>query len=277
MYFSQLLGLVYNVPLLITESGFWSIHKLIEAHVLRAGVLEPEERDRSAMWCGKKVDLPSMTIANGLAQIPVGGAIGRKLGNYAKLAGVIDMGDIAADIEEAEADPKVQSILFDIDSPGGMAMGTPELAARIADMRKPKYAFSDGNIASAAYYLAASTDGIFLTPSAQAGSIGTIMTYLDESDAYRREGLNVQVIKAGRFKGMGTPGTSLSPDHLQHLQERINQINDVFVAHVQAHRPDAALESMQGQMFIGERAVQAGLADQVVRDKGAVTRMLTGK
>jgi ClpP class serine protease len=125
--------------------------------------------------------------------------------------------------------------------------------------------------------MASSADGIFLTQSAQAGSIGTILTFLDQSEAYRKEGLKVQVIKAGRYKGMGTPGTSLTDDHMALLQEKTNQINAAFQAHVQAHRPDVAKETMQGQMFLGQRAVDAGLADSIVRDKAEVVRLLTGK
>lgn len=275
MRYTQLLEIVYNTPLLITEAGFWSIHRLIEAHVLGTAGMDPEQRERSAMYCGQKVALPSMKVENGLAQIPIGGAIGRKLGNYAKLAGAVDMSDIEADIREAEADPNVDNVLFDFDSPGGMAKGTPELAARISEMRKPKYAFSDGAIASAAYYLASATDGIFITQSAEAGSIGTLMTFLDQSEAARIEGLKVEVIKAGRYKGMGTPGTSLTDDHRFLLQDRVNTINEAFKAHVLAHRPDVKDDVMQGQMFIGEHAAKAGLVDQVVKERAEVVRWLS--
>jgi signal peptide peptidase SppA len=233
-------------------------------------------RDRGTATgpCGEEVTLASMLIENGIAQIPVGGAIAPNLENYQKFAGAVDTNDILADIEEAESNPEVKCVLFDIDSPGGSHRGTPELAARIAAIKKPKFSFSAGCIASAAYFAASSTDAIFITPSAEAGCIGVVMAFVDQTKAYEKEGLKVELIKSGKYKGMGFPGTSLTKDHLKLLQDQCNTINEEFQAHVMAHRNGVNAEAMQGQTFIGKAAVEAGLADGLVKDKSEVLAML---
>jgi ClpP class serine protease len=168
---------------------------------------DSEAKQRTATICGEEVDLPSMHVdGNGIAHIPIGGAIGQGLGNFAKWAGAVDVADIEADLMEAEENPKVRGIILDMDSPGGMVSGTPELAQVIEGVQKRIYAFSNGLIASAAYWLASATDGIFLTMAAEAGSIGVYQVVYDESQAFQDAGIKVEVIKAGKFKGMGFPG-----------------------------------------------------------------------
>jgi signal peptide peptidase SppA len=267
---TRLLDIVFNQPLIITEGAFWSVHKVIEAYLF-----DQAQAKREGEYCGEMVEFPGMVVdENGIAHIPIAGAIGHKLDGYDKMGGAIDVVDISAEVAEASRDPHVHALLFDIDSPGGMVNGTPELADQIAAVQKPKYSFSNGSIASGAYWLAAATDGIFGTRTAEAGSIGVLMGFLDRSKMYEEAGIKVQLIKAGKYKGMGYPGTFLTKEQTELLQERINQIYGDFTSHVTAHRPDVSTETMQGQMFLGPAAVTAGLIDDIVRSKQDVIDML---
>jgi signal peptide peptidase SppA len=274
MKYTRLLDLAFNSPLIITEGAFWSIHKLIEAFVLS----QPADHNRGPVRvCGEDVDIPGMTFdpETGIAQIPIAGAIGMGLEGYEKLSGACDVADIGAEIAEANRRPEVSTILFVVDSPGGMVNGTPELADVIKASAKPTYTFSHGgSIASGAYWLAAATDGIFTTKSADVGSIGVLMGYLDRSKMLEDMGLKVQVIKAGKYKGMGFPGTSLTKDQLELLQGRVDSIYAEFTSHVRENRGDVAEETMQGQMFRAPEALKAGLIDQIVADKDEVIRLL---
>jgi signal peptide peptidase SppA len=278
MKLAYLLQQVYHEPALIMPEAHASIRHLLESRinqslVTSAATSSEEAAQRQAMICGEKVDLPSMTIdEDGIAHIPVGGAIGQKLGNFAKWAGAVDVADVAIDLAEAEASKKVRGIIMDIDSPGGMVAGTPELAARIAEVTKPCYAFSNGLIASAAYWLASACDGIFTTVSAQSGSIGVYMAVYDESQAYEQAGIKVELIKAGTLKGLGYPGTSMTEAGRAYLQERVNEIYSMFKAQVKANRPEVSEETMQGQVFLGAQAEKRGLIDAVVKDKAEVIR-----
>ena len=67
--------------------------------------------------------------------------------------------------------------------------GTPELAQAVADASRDKfvYAFSAGQMCSAAYWVASQCDAIYATPSARVGSIGVILPFVDDTEAFRKE------------------------------------------------------------------------------------------
>ena len=112
------------------------------------------------------------------------------------------------------ANPNVQRIVLDIDSPGGTVAGTPEAAAQIAAANKVKRvdAWTGNLMCSAAYYLAAGCRGVYAAPSATVGSIGVYLPVVDRSEMYKAMGVKVDIIKSGKYKGMGFPGTSLTDD-----------------------------------------------------------------
>lgn len=275
MKLQRLIQEVYYEPALIYPEAHASIRRLLESRLGDGLVFAPDAKQREANVCGERVELPSMFVdADGIAHIPIGGAIGQKLGEFAKWAGAVDVADIETDLGEADANPKVRGIVLDIDSPGGMVSGTPELAQVIAAVKKPIYAFSDGLMASAAYWLASATDGIFTTLTANSGSIGVLLVVYDESQAFAQAGVKVEVIKAGKLKDMGVPGTSLSEDAKAHLQARVGKIYSMFTAQVVAHRGKVDESSMQGQTFMGEEAMKRGLIDAVVKNKAELIKAL---
>lgn len=273
MKFHNLLRILREEPLLITPAAHRSILSLVESRIF--AVENAPERAPGEDGCGGKVEVESMVVDdNGIAHIPIAGVIGQKLGAFERGAGAVDVLDIAKDVAYAERSNDVVAVLFDIDSPGGMVSGTPELANKIAAIEKPTYAYSNGQICSAAYWLAASCDEIFATPTADVGSIGVYIPWIDLTAYYDREGISVDLIKSGKFKGMGYPGTSLTDDQRKLLQERVDSIAEMFYGHVLANRYDVEDDSMQGQTFMGEDAANRGLLSLVVQDKDEVLSMI---
>lgn len=272
MHLATLLSAVYHEASLITPEAHSALRSLIEARLLRESIREPG-RD----ICGNETEAESMKVQDGLACIPINGVVGQGLKPFERGSGAVDVLEVASEIEEAESSAEVSAVLFDIDSPGGMVLGTPELAARIAAMRKPTFAFSRSLIASAAYWIACSVrGGIFTTPSANIGSIGVYIPHIDQSEAYRKAGYSVEVIATGKYKGMGYPGTSLSHDQMQLLRERAAEIHRMFEGHVRARRPRATdPDTFQGQTFMASQALARGLVDYIVPDRETVIRMLS--
>lgn len=273
MKYHQIIAVLTEEPLLITPAAHASLLKLFEEH---RGLSAEEFRAKreGVDLCGEEVELDQMEIIDGIAHIPIGGPIGRGLGKFEKGAGAVDVEDVMDELDQAEEDPLVYAAILDIDSPGGMVSGTPELADRISAFAKPIYAFSAGLMCSAAYWIACSADAIFATKSADIGSIGVFAPFLDQSERMKMAGLKMEVISSGKYKGAGFPGTSLNKDQRQHMQERINETARMFYDHVQAHCPDAALEDMQGQAFKAQTAADKGLIDQVVENKDEVVDLL---
>jgi protease-4 len=192
--------------------------------------------------------LPTATLSDdGTLTIPIQGVIGRKIGMIGRACGGCDLLDVERDLAKANH-PAVSRVVLDIDSPGGSVTGVPELASRIkaAADERPVFAFTDGMMCSAAYWLASQADAIYATKSADVGSIGVYMALLDTTRAFEMEGIRTELFKAGRMKAMGLPGTSLSDEDREHLQREVDDIYAWFTSDVLTKR-DVNAEVMQGQ------------------------------
>ena len=274
MRFQHILELVYCRPWLITEAGHAAIRALLDTHLAESFPREGED-----WWTGKAEKLPGLEIDDGVAMIPVQGVIGQKLSRIEKSCGACDVGDVSRELALASSRPDVRGIVLDFDTPGGMVTGTPELAeeiraASLAGGGKPVFAFTDNQVASAGYWLASAADQVYTTRTAEVGSIGVYMPWRDTSQAHANAGVKVDLIKAGRYKGMGYPGTSLTQDQRELLQDQVNGIYAMFTGHVQAMRGDVSKETMQGQMFMASAAKARNLIDGIVKDRATVVRML---
>ncbi len=270
MMLEYLVRQIFHEPSLCTASALLSTRSLFESKIMTGEFLR-EGKDA----CGKAVQLQGMEKIDGIAHIPVAGLIGQKLNGFAKGNGAVDMADVMAEIDDAEADKSIKSILFDIDSPGGMALGTPEAAARVKAITKPKYAFTSGIMASAAYWFGSACDGIFATESSMTGSIGAVLAIEDTSERAKMMGVKVEVFRSGDLKGIGIPGTSLTDDQRAFLFDRIMTLHDMFESAVKTNRgARISDDTMRGQSFLAKDALARGLIDGIVRSKRDVIAIL---
>jgi len=177
-------------------------------------------------------------------------------------------------VQTAAEDEEVDALLLTFDSPGGQVMGTPEAARAVLDARaiKPVVAYADGLCDSAAYWIASQADVIYATSSADVGCIGCYMALIDSSRSFENEGYHVNLFKSGKYKGMGYPGTTLTDEQRQMLQEDVDRIATEFKAAVRAGRErEISNDVMQGQSFSVQDAARVGLIDNVT-DIGTALR-----
>ena len=83
--------------------------------------------------------------------------------------------DVSATLAAMEADPAVKKVCLAINSPGGTVTGVEEIANQVRSMSKPTMAYTEGEMCSAAYWIASQSDAVFATPSARVGSIGVLL------------------------------------------------------------------------------------------------------
>jgi protease-4 len=275
MKFPKLLETLTRSPLLITPAAADSILTLFRQHASLDGADFRAAREGVDM-CGDKVEMEQMTVEDSLAIVPVKGPLGCDLGKFEKGAGATDYMDVMKELAQANEHPKVQNIMLYMDTPGGMWGGLVECAEAIAESEKPVYAFCPpgGTIASAGMYLAASCQGRFLSPSASAGSIGVYCAYTDFSEMAKQRGLKVKVFSSGKYKGMGVPGTELTADQEQYLQDEVMSLAEEFYAHIRANLGEIPDDAMQGQMFRAPEAVALGFADDIVKSLDDVKKFL---
>ena len=201
------------------------------------------------------------TVERGVGIVTIHGALMKRPDFFSRLLlGATDMEDVGAALVAARDRQDVQAVFLDVDSPGGTVNGTPELAALVAAVSKAKYvyAFSDGQMCSAAYWIASQADAIYATPSARVGSIGVLLPMLDESKAFEQAGVKVELFAAGKYKSVGVPGVSLT-DEQRAVLARGRRIT-----------PDV----MEGQCFSGRKASYNSLTSGVVQDRATALMKL---
>lgn len=219
---------------------------------------------------------PLLTMEDGVGIIRLHGPLMRDPDLISTLLfGATDINQVADAVRQAADSKEVKSILLDIDSPGGTVNGTPELAQVVVDASKLKtiYAFSAGQMCSAAYWVASQCQAVYASPSARVGSIGVMLPFIDSAEKFRSQGLKVEVFAAGKFKGMGTPGVPLSEEQRALLQADVEEIAADFKEAVLARGRRIPDEAMEGQSFSARKAQRYNLAG-VVRGRDEVMERL---
>jgi signal peptide peptidase SppA len=202
---------------------------------------------------------PKPYVVDGIGIIPVVGVIGKGLSPLEKMMGAVDINDLSDQVDAMAADPAVEKIAFQVSSPGGTVTGVEELANKIRNLGKPTMAYTDSEMASAAYWISSASDKVTASPSSSVGSIGVYMAIPDYSEAAKMAGIKMVVIKSGKFKGAGIEGTSLDEGQLGNLQEGVDTIHAEFKEAVNMKRKMVKAEAMEGQTFSGKQAAAQGL------------------
>lgn len=221
--------------------------------------------------------------AKSIAVIPIIGVMENRATMFSDWYGGIGTDRIGAAFDAAVMDDRVKSILMLWDTPGGMVYGTPELAKKIYDARgvKPIVSLAEHMAASAGYYAASAAHRLYVSPSADVGSVGVYQMHVDYSNAMEAEGVKVTFIKAGAHKVEGNPYEPLSQDALDYIQGDVNDIYDQFVADVAKHRSvskaDVLANFGEGRTLNAKRAVAAGMADGIATFDQVVARLHAGK
>jgi signal peptide peptidase SppA len=216
-------------------------------------------------------------VANGTAIISVVGSLvnrGAWIGSY---SGMTSYEGIRHQIKSALADGSVNSILLDMDTPGGEAVGAFETgeAIRAADQIKPVHAFVNGLCCSAGMALASGARRIEASTTSLLGSIGVVMMHVDQSKRLHDMGVKPTFVFAGAHKVDGNPFEPLSNSVKADLQAEVDNFYDLFVAHVDAGRKglsSKAIRAQEARTFVGSDAVNEKLADAI----GTFETTLTG-
>jgi signal peptide peptidase SppA len=215
----------------------------------------------------------------GIAVIPVFGTLVRRTSYIGAASGLTSYHDIEAMAEAAFADPMVKAVLLEIDSSGGEAGGVFDLAQHLRALSqtsgKPLWAIADEAALSAAYAIACAADRLWLTRTAEVGSIGVVAVHVDESVADAKAGMSYTFLHAGAHKVDGHPHAPLPAPVAADIQADIEQLHDQFIALVAGIRrlTPEAIRDTEARVYRGEAALQAGLADQIGTRAEAITAL----
>lgn len=222
-------------------------------------------------------------VNSGVAIIPIHGVMGKKMNMFTQISGGASTQLAARDIQAAVNDPNVNSILLNIDSPGGAVDGTETLVdvIRVARETKPVVSFVDGTMASAAYWAGSAADEIIASSNtSQIGSIGVVATHTDVSRAEEEAGIKTTEISAGKYKRIASQHAPLSEEGKAEIQSQVDQLYTIFVDSVAENRGvdvETVLEDMaDGRVFLSKQAKKRGMIDQIASLETTILNMSTG-
>jgi len=162
----------------------------------------------------------------------------------------------------------VKAIVLRINSPGGAVAPAQEIYREIGKVKKkkPVVASIETVGASAAYYIASACDRIVCSRGTITGSIGVIMVLAEIEKIIDKLGVRVNVIKAGKYKDIGSGVRPLTDEERDLLETFAKEIHEQFIKDVEAGRQgkidvDKLRSVANGSFFTGEKAKELGLVD----------------
>lgn len=174
------------------------------------------------------------------------------------------------ELQEFRDDPSVRAFVLEIRSPGGGVGASQSIHAALQRLRseddRPLVAWIGDIGASGGYYVALAADSIFALPGSITGSIGVIMQFPNAEELFRKVGLELEIVKSGRLKDMGSPVRELTDEERLVLQGLVDDVWNQFVDAVVEGREmdrDRVVELADGRVFSGEEARNQGLVDQL--------------
>ena len=189
---------------------------------------------------------------------------------FSAVFGGVSVLQLQQELAELVRDDDIDSIILDVDSPGGAADGIMELAEQLrrARLRKPVVAVVHPFAASAAYWLASSASEIVMLGSGQAGSIGVYSLHVDRSGALAQRGVKPTFIvsKGSPKKTDASPFAPLSREARADVQRSVDRVYEQFVSSVAAGRNQPIQQVRAyatGALFDADEAEDRGLVDTI--------------
>ena len=177
----------------------------------------------------------------------------------------------------------VKAVVVRINSPGGAVAASQEIYEEVERLgeRLPVVA-SMGNVAaSGGYYVACAADTIYANPGTVTGSIGVIAQFANYEQLLEWARIDVEVIKSGKMKDMGSPLREMPEEERAYLQGLMDEVHEQFKGAVAESRKidRAKVESFSdGRIVTGAAARELGLVDETGNLETAVAeaRRLAG-
>ena len=177
---------------------------------------------------------------------------------------------VVAAMRSAFEDSGSRAVVLLINSPGGSPVQAgiinDEMVRLKAKYNKPLYAVVEESCASAAYYIAAGADEIFVDKASIVGSIGVLMDGFGFTGVMDKLGVERRLLTAGENKGFLDPFSPMSAQQKEFAKEMLEQIHLQFIGVVKAGRGDKLKETPEmfsGLFWTGQQAVELGLADKL--------------
>lgn len=269
---SSLLTKAINAKWAILPETLESIFAVVQDHNAitdRSKFHAANEEDKQAIIAnmGYSADGTSFTTINGSVGIlTIDGPIVPRGNLMSAMSG--DVGSLEAYTQELialENDPAIETIVLNLDSPGGAVTGVSEFAEMVSNLQTKTVAYVYGMAASAAYWIASAADEIVGSVTSEVGSLGVVAGFTDTTEADQKRGFRrIEIVSTLSENKRLDPTTS---EGKQAVQTVVDDLAKVFVSQVAENRGTTSEEVLasygRGLMFVANAAMERGMIDRI--------------
>jgi len=181
---------------------------------------------------------------------------------------IIDSDKYLESLNKIRKNNSVKALVVRINSPGGAVGPSQEIYSELQNIKEkfPVVASMGAVAASGGYYIACAADTIYANPGTITGSIGVIAQFVSYKDLLDWAKIDVEVIKSGKFKDVGSPFRTMNEEDIKYFQQLIDNVYDQFKSTVAVTRNlnKKELDSIaDGKVFSGEQAQDLNLVDEL--------------
>ena len=215
-----------------------------------------------SLFSGVDVD----SLEGNVAMIPIEGVIVGTDSSGLFFDDSVSSRDTIELIEKADRNPNIKAIILQINSPGGSAVASEEIANAVKKTNKTTVAWIREAGASGAYWIASSADYIVSSRISITVSIGVIASYLEFGNFLEDHNVTYRRLVAGKYKDMGSPMREMTDEELAIFQNDLDTIRDYFVSEVAKNRKMGKKDidkAANGLFYLGVQAKELGLVDEL--------------
>jgi len=174
--------------------------------------------------------------------------------------------NLVANIQQAGMNPSINSILFLVNSPGGMVFYTDIAATEIKNCKKPTVACIMNMGASAAMWMISAMDyRICTSPMDWVGSIGTMMSFMDFSRMLKEKlSIDIYEIYADDSSRKNEMLRQLREGNDTLVKQDLKFVNDIFHQTILDNlKLPKDSEVFQGATYNATDGLRLGLIDEI--------------
>ena len=276
-------GLLFNQPLLLApdmlDLGVRWANQAMNLNIinLAPGVAnlgfydDDEAQDRANLEAEReRVELE----ATGVQVLPVHGFLVSRGAHINACETMTSYEGLRQQLRAAIADPLVERIVLDIDTPGGSAVGAFELAADIRAMSliKPITGIVNFMAYSGGYLIGAACSELVVSQTSGVGSVGVIASHMERSKQLETAGVKVTTVYAGAHKNDLSPNEPLTEQSIRVLNDLVQESYQLFTGAVSDYRGMSiqAVRATEAGLYRGQAAIAIGFADRLQTPQDAV-------
>lgn len=180
---------------------------------------------------------------------------------------ILSSRQIVSSLQELADNASVKAIVLRVDSPGGGVAASQEIFEEVKSIRdtvKPIVVSMGSMAASGGYYVSCGATRIVADPGTITGSIGVIAMFPNYAKLMDKLGLEMNVIKSGKYKDSGSPFRKMTEADRKYFYGVVENSYDQFLNVVAKERKlpvDKLKKFADGRVFTGEQALKLGLVD----------------